>query len=566
MLPFDLDYKVKFGPSIPSVSKLPNSTRRNCVDGSDTDKMKRVKAALYAAGSKAHRGAGFERIFAEYWDAMALRLSDRLSSHTSDRCQKAIDNFLTTSKLRKLHNRFVISILRRATKSTAMYDEISCHVPSKWRNRINVICKKTADPPTEQLNVSDLLANRSYESMEPVYREAWQQDQPDPKPIGNESRRQKSVTAPKQELASCSIPGALTVDPLVRKIADECDMQVSELAVWMMVVAVREHATNVLRAALSQKEGMEQQELVPRTFRFPNVLANATKPPPKKDSNQESGKPSTADKATRAQRKLTVLDIYAGSSTMPCGHVGSLGGSLSRDVLERSLHAAFDHLPVVPKDDFVQVQHFITEQIFGEARTRKVPTKSRDDERETRGDDVHRNVNVTMKQRNSFAVPAPAPAQTRQPQVPAESPVTTEALPKAVPNAVQESTHQDMVTQTPEASIDDSSAQKLLPRGMGRGAKDLAALMRRTSTSTPPIQENVVNENDGTTAGDEAVMTATPEETLALDSTNAALQEESCADGEDAMGQRRGKGFGIKNLAAMRARAGNDSQSSTNAS
>lgn len=144
--------------------------------------------------------------------------------------------------------------------------------------------------------------------------------------------------------------------------------------------------------------------------------------------------------------------------------------------------------------------------------------------------------------------------------------MTTEALPKAVPNAVQESTHQDMVTQTPEASIDDSSAQKLLPRGMGRGAKDLAALMRRTSTSTPPIQENVVNENDGTTAGDEAVMTATPEETLALDSTNAALQEESCADGEDAMGQRRGKGFGIKNLAAMRARAGNDSQSSTNAS
>ena len=80
-----------------------------CKHQYEYNQLNRVKTLLYSTGSRVHRGRGFERIFAEYWDAIMLRLSDRLSSHTSECCEKPIRAFLRSSRLRKLHNRFIRS-------------------------------------------------------------------------------------------------------------------------------------------------------------------------------------------------------------------------------------------------------------------------------------------------------------------------------------------------------------------------------------------------------------------------------------------------------------------------
>jgi hypothetical protein len=77
-------------------------------EGLDREKLDRIKAVLYSEGNRVHRGHGFERLFADYWDALSLRLSDRLSSYTSERCRVAVKTFLKTRKLRRLHNKFVI--------------------------------------------------------------------------------------------------------------------------------------------------------------------------------------------------------------------------------------------------------------------------------------------------------------------------------------------------------------------------------------------------------------------------------------------------------------------------
>ena len=77
-------------------------------EGLDREKLDRIKAVLYSEGNRVHRGHGFERIFADYWDALSLRLSDRLSSHASERCRVAVKTFLKTRKLRRLHNKFLI--------------------------------------------------------------------------------------------------------------------------------------------------------------------------------------------------------------------------------------------------------------------------------------------------------------------------------------------------------------------------------------------------------------------------------------------------------------------------
>jgi hypothetical protein len=79
--------------------------------GLNENKVDRVKMVLYSVGSEVHRGRGFERLFADYWDAVCLRLSGRLSSHTSDLCDIAIESFLISKKLRKIHNQFIMGKL-----------------------------------------------------------------------------------------------------------------------------------------------------------------------------------------------------------------------------------------------------------------------------------------------------------------------------------------------------------------------------------------------------------------------------------------------------------------------
>ena len=89
------------------LSVLPNTTP--LFQSYDQNKLKKVKAILYSAGGKVHRGRGFERIFAQYWDAVSLQLSDRLSPHESHQCRLAVKAFLTSAKLRRIHNKFIFS-------------------------------------------------------------------------------------------------------------------------------------------------------------------------------------------------------------------------------------------------------------------------------------------------------------------------------------------------------------------------------------------------------------------------------------------------------------------------
>lgn len=556
-IPFDIGYKVKFGPPIPSEPQSSNTSSVSRMDLVDKDKLKRVKTVLYAAGSKVHRGSGLERIFAEYWDAMALRLSDRLSSHTSARCQNAIDNFLKTAKLRKLHNKFIMKIMSRSTRSVATYDEIKVHLPVKWQKRVGkVVVQQSASKREAQQNADFSLSEPiTFSAAEPCYREAWDHHLSDPKPLGNEQRRQKTLLSPKAEIASSSIPGALVVDPVVRKIAQQSEMQVSEIAIWLMAVAVKEHSTNVLRAAISQKEAIAQGELATPVLKFPKVLAVAAKMGSKKDLSQDPATSIILEKGSnQTPRKLTALDVYAGSAMMPFGSIGSVGGSVSRNVLERSLHVSYDSLPVVPDDDFVHVQHFVTDQIRAEARTRTVPPKAREDERDSRPPENHENATSTMypaKHQNSFAVPPPAPAQPRK----IEAPVAPQVQQRPVPTQ-----QVDGNANVPTPSED---GDKALPRGLGRGAKNLAALMQRTSTSTPPAGQDDDTKKGGTGTSNNA----SPSEVKQAESTLGSAPEatpneapevnEVNEETDDGTGQRRGKGFGIKNLAAMRARASN---------
>jgi hypothetical protein len=50
---------------------------------------------------------------------------------------------------------------------------------------------------------------------------------------------------------SCRLPGALDIDPLVRKLASRSGVKVSDNAVWLIIVAVREYSSSLLKKIIA---------------------------------------------------------------------------------------------------------------------------------------------------------------------------------------------------------------------------------------------------------------------------------------------------------------------------
>jgi len=70
--------------------------------------LDRARVALFSMGLQIHGRPGYERLFADYWDALSMRISGNLTKSESAACSRVIDSFLKTKKLKKLHNRMII--------------------------------------------------------------------------------------------------------------------------------------------------------------------------------------------------------------------------------------------------------------------------------------------------------------------------------------------------------------------------------------------------------------------------------------------------------------------------
>jgi hypothetical protein len=102
--------------------------------------------------------------------------------------------------------------------------------------------------------------------------------------------------------SSCSwIPGALVIDPLVRDMVQEGGMRVTENAIWLLVVAMKEHTKNILKNAISHKEAVEKGQILSRTLRYPKLLAGNSKNSAKRDSTQDK---TSAPSVTQQQEAI----------------------------------------------------------------------------------------------------------------------------------------------------------------------------------------------------------------------------------------------------------------------
>lgn len=432
--------------------------------------------------------------------------------------------------------------MKSAMKSFAPFDEVSRYIPSKWHRRVKTIAlthyiteapKDESSPPLPKAS-GKTTPCASKVQPESIYSEAWERNKDTVQLVSfaDMDETKTSTGTRTTKLPSSWVPGALVIDPMVRKNVENRGMRVSENAVWLLVVAVREHAKSVMKNALIHKKARDEGKIPVPFLRYPNVLASSRQS--KKDSGQDKQEATSQpdDSHVKAKQKvpMTALDIFASSASMPIGRAGSIGGALSSQALERCLYSAYNSLPSVPGKDFATVQNYITAEIASLARDRKslAPPKPRaeiTDHRVSRQPIRQSPVQISPQDvmLDPSLQPRPISVQIRA-------------------NSVSSIEHSNVIIgqakapAIPPPAIPSRADSQNSVNGLGRGAKNLAALIRRESTGDVSATANV-------------------SDTQQNDSANATKEETQSSGAEQMATARKGKGFGTKDLAAMRARS-----------
>ena len=322
------------------------------------------------------------------------------------------------------------------------------------------------------------------------------------------------------------LPGALAVDPMVRRLVRENHLKASETAIWLLIIAVREYVQSVLKDTMTNLAAVDsEQALGPIVFTpcaissgkmgeleadvyynkedkddsQKKVAAIETNIPTKENAVVEV-KPSAREK----KRRITSLDIASALNGRRMS-ARSLAGSVPSLAYERCCHASFiGNLPSPPQA-LDSLKAFIVDSIESAA---KKPKHERRD-------------------------PGPiaiAPTVTVEPGIPKPK--------KASPR-------------------DTSGGSNHMPTGgLGKEAKNLAELKTRAATaaeaeSTPFDGAMTVSQLDSTIG----IQPSVPSTMLA---TGEHLEQNASPANSGVRASQsispRGRGIGIKNLAVMRAR------------
>jgi len=360
--------------------KLTRTEDSSSFNGHDKNKINRVKILLYSAGSQIHRGRGFERIFSIYWDAVCLRLSGPQSIYISRQCDQAIAAFLQSKRLRKIHNKFIMGIMRRVMENIVPYSEVSKHIPLRWQSRVKVPRIVTSTKPSEKKNVT--LYNTLNDGMLQIssvphldlgtpYKEQWEVY----RKATDELLQNPQERSIEQSTFSC-IPGALVVDPFFRNIAEENKLDVTDSAMWVLTIALKEHVKNVLTDSIKHKKYMEKAEIYPQSLHYPNLLSSVASKIRKESRAKTATATAPQEEQVGRKKQINSMDVFSALNMLPSANDGSTGGSISRVSLEQSFLSAFNSMPsFIASNDFRDVQAFVSNTIIDMAKNRKPEEK-----------------------------------------------------------------------------------------------------------------------------------------------------------------------------------------------
>ena len=278
-----------------------------------------IKMNLFVEGCRVHRGLGPERRFADYWDALArsiangLRGKDNIPKRSGEDAscndiEHILKSYLVSKKLRRLHNDLILAIMQHSMATLVAEEEFKHHLPVAWRRRaeqklgvvpsaadiINGGEEKAAASALQRDLENDRSDALRWKARFRYDSNAWSASglvgggiiassrTLNDGDIPAESRAVAVTKEGRSSLSGTALPGALSIDPIMRLMVQKEGLEVSEDSIWLIIVAVRQHAANMLYNVVKMSEeteggaegGAKQTQMQIRSIDLAQALMN----------------------------------------------------------------------------------------------------------------------------------------------------------------------------------------------------------------------------------------------------------------------------------------------------
>ena len=250
--------------------------------------------------------------------------------------------------------------------------------------------------------------------------------------------------------SSC-LPGALAIDPVVRFMVEEGGLKVSENAIWLLVVAVREYVATTLKKTITRSKSISESQLL--AFSVPDTIDLFPKRKYKDKKSTATPCVLQANSNPKPRGCITSLDIASVLCARPS--YSPIGGLESHLAYERCIQSSYVQVHTTSQAECDLVCQYIFSSIENRGKSkRQVAAVSRNDD-----------------SKNAIFIPPVFESSNLSLKITKDDTALHQASPPYQPH------------------VSRSHAMRRSP-GMGRGAKDLAALKARASTGTEATKDS----------------------------------------------------------------------------
>jgi len=265
--------------------------------------VSQLKMALFLEASRVHEGCKPERMFVNYWDAIENFIANHHPTSSPHHCgggattntrsdpsfqlNATLELFLKTRKMKRLHNKLILALISDSVRDHVPVPAHHCSgdlIPREWRNNTRHYLlqdKKSDDDSVEVVDnylgsSNSLLCNNwksSFGNNAGVWSACGNSVTIAPRIIGRpheyiaKKREEKEEVCNDEVIPSCRLPGALGIDLFVRKTTSDAGMTVSHDSMWLLIVAAREYASNIIGRAIDNDKDVTsgQTQRIPKS-------------------------------------------------------------------------------------------------------------------------------------------------------------------------------------------------------------------------------------------------------------------------------------------------------------
>jgi len=219
--------------------------------------LDKKKLKLYLEAMKVHGNQGGDRKFSNYWEALGRYLStgDNVRSDSDEGTQGVdaiLNAFLKTKKLRKLHNIYVMAVMKQCLQMRSSEGRICDHVPLQWRTQVKKIARKRKSGSSlhEVGSGVDHIIHPIQQEFN-VQSSAFQNCGSSAIMLDHASQTKTEIPAlESNRYQSPRLPGMLEIGHLSQQVTGPNGLSLSKSAQWVAVIAIREFLSNIIEKTM----------------------------------------------------------------------------------------------------------------------------------------------------------------------------------------------------------------------------------------------------------------------------------------------------------------------------